>query len=160
MDFSMRDAMKGTVAWSVGECTEALKWYYQLLQTPKDDWDLTPRGGAIKDKTGRICQFNLNMLNPKNQISKHLSERYGNMAAYHSSRLQNIVDFLRDYSQKLEAEELGKQTDSGFEPCKELMEALCRLPYSKREIVNDQMYHRFKYKEVIAKARELLGEDK
>lgn len=149
---------KGTIPWSAEEYLEVMEWYEQLQSTPKDDWDLTEQGFMIENEDGKIKKLKFNSFRAVTQLGFFMAKRYpkGEMP-YHTGRFMQINEFLSKFISDLKNDGLAESNEGEFEKIRyEVIQALCVLPYSKREIVEGQEHHSFDYDEVVAKARELI----
>jgi hypothetical protein len=160
--FDREAVMKGTVPWSATECAEVIEWYHKTVTTPKDDWDLRERGFVLRDDRGKASGFKLNMLQPINQLGFYMAKRYApDVMPYYTYRFMLIMDFLSEHQQDLLRDGLARPGGREFnEIRREVLEALCVLPFTKVTKGNDGAEQRaFDYKEVVLKVRELTHDD-
>lgn len=156
------DAMRrGTVPWSGKECAEVMEWYHKTISTPKDDWDLNERGFLLRDGKDKVSAFKFNMFEPMNQFGFYMAKRYGpDVMPYHTYRFMLIMDFLSEYQSDLLRDGFARHGGREFNEIRtELLEALCTLPFAKRDSSEEGgESYTFDYEEVVSKARELVGD--
>jgi hypothetical protein len=86
-------------------------------------------------------------------------QRYGDRMCYYSYRFMKITEFLEDYEEKLKVDGFIKIDNEGYDLiCKPLMQALCELPFSKRNQDDSGEFYEFDYNQVVERTKELLGQ--
>jgi hypothetical protein len=132
---------KGEVKWNKKEYLGLIKWIGELVQTPKDDWDL--KKSRVKLEDGRVIESN--PFSVVAQVFNHMDKEYGDNASYYYARFYNINKFTMDYEDELEKKDLIMKHDKGVKIRDILLEVLCKMPYTKK--VNKE--YTFDYDEVM-----------
>jgi hypothetical protein len=159
--FDSDAAMQGTIPWNADECSEVMAWYHDLVSTPKDDWDLNERGIAIEDEEGSVTKLQFNQFHAMNQLGFYMANRFDEcVMPYHTFRFMQIMDFLQAHLSELHNDGLARvREDDGEDVCRELLQALCELPYSKVcETRNGGQRRDFDYDDVVRRTREIQKE--
>jgi len=154
-----KKAHKGLIPWSYNEWNKAFEWEMKMMETPKDDWDLSPKSVKIIDEdTNEITIIKFNPLMIENQLSIYFNKTYSPELSFaHNMRYHWIQHFLHQYKSKLIDEGLMIVKEDEMLVNNAVTKALCILPYSGE--VKDEYgssTYEFSYQEVLDKSWELL----
>jgi len=151
---------RGQIPWSPKEFNKVNQEFHEFLQKPKDDWNLKRHQFSIlDDETGVVENFQINQFNSMAQFSELMLKRYPDEVEYmaHSLRHTQIMRFIKDNEEALIKEGFLIQEEKQSGSKRELIEALCALPFSLKEVNEDgdeEFY--FLYQEVIDKTWEII----
>ncbi len=152
--------IKGLIPWSTAGWNEAARWEMEMMDKPRDDWDLKERGLIlVDDSTGEKMKIIFNPFVIENQLSRYFIQRYKKheIAFAHSIRYYWIKGFINNHMNELKDEGFIAQEGGETSILEALIEALCTLPFSA--VVKSEegsVSYEFSYDEVIDRAWELL----
>jgi hypothetical protein len=159
-DNPFHKGLRGLIPWSVAEWNKAAKWEMEMMQKPRDDWDLKERGLIlVDDETGEKLRITFNPFIIENQLSMYFIQRYKKheLAFAHSIRYYWIKGFINDYMGELKDEGFIVQEGGATSIHEALIEALCILPFSEmKKGETGSICYKFSHDEVMDKAWELL----
>jgi len=151
--------IEGKLPWNYHDYCKVAKWYHELHDKPKDDWDLKERGILYKNK-GKTGKIIVNSFMPENQLAFHMLNEYGEEGfKKYFWRFFEIGHFLVLNQDSLEKDKLIVKGKGSFLATSELLKALCALPFSKIIKRKGETKHTFDYKEVVEKAKEIQKEE-
>jgi len=115
--------VKGLIPWTDKEFQEVNHFLYNLLQRPKDDWDLS----RVPDR------LPVSAFEPMGQVAKHLRKKYLNDLLFkaHFVRFNNIIRFLQEHKSELIDQDLLKDNRKVPLIKSHLIGALCEMAYTE-----------------------------
>jgi len=154
----IEDISKGLIPWDKRGFQLVNSKLTKLLNTPKDDWDLSSDFSFLKDDVAENI-FKANPFAPMGQIARFMQKMYSDKRTFmaHFFRYNNIIRFLKEYEEGLCREGFIRRDANNHMIKDELLETLCMLPFSEtRESYGEVEEYGFSYNEVVEKAWEMF----